>query len=243
MSKASNPTSVRNQLSKELLSLLQVLNDDRTGVIVNPQALSSAANQVKRDSKSPCWGYEIAGFQLKVDIPQNVLPTKCGEWLDILINLDIGGICETDGSASIDKLILNLEISTNTKNNTCSWHFDRHIIDNGMKQKPPLEAHPLYHFQHGGHAMKPLAQYLGNTLLLPAPRLAFPPMDAILSLDFVLSNFAGECWQQLRDDSNYSRLLRDSQTKHWRPYIKKLASWWDEGPKKLDCLELWPHLI
>ena len=243
MSKPSRSRSVRSQISKNLLSLHRVLSEERSGVVVNPEALNSAANQVNRDSKSELWSYEVANLQLKVEIPQNVLPTQCGEWLDISINLDIRGQCEANGSDSITDLILNLEISTNTKSNFCSWHFDRHITENGGGQNLSSEAHPLYHFQHGGHAMKQLAQSLGSTLVLPAPRLAFPPMDAILSLDFVLSNFAGKCWQSLRDDPTYLRLLKESQKKHWQPYLSKLASWWDDGPKQNDCTVLWPHLV
>lgn len=244
MSKSVAPSEVRRRLSKDLLALYQVLKDKRTDVIPDPSSLSSAANQVNRDTKSDRWSYEVAGFLLRVKMPQNSLPSNCGEWLDVTIDLDIGGVCKTDGVAEIDKLVLNLKIETASKGNICSWHFDKHIADAGSTHNVPTEAHPLYHFQHGGHAMKPLADQLGGMLLLPAPRLAFPPMNAILSLDFVLSNFSGHCWQQLRDEPAYIRLLKDSQLIYWRPYVEKIASWWS-GQSKQDpeCQVLWPHLI
>lgn len=244
MSKSVAPSGVRKRLSSELLRLHQVLSEQRTDVISDASPLCSAANQVNRDSKGNRWEYEIAELKLRVKIPQNSLPTSCGEWLNITIDLDIAGACLPDGNAEIDKLILNLKIETATKGNVCSWHFDRHISGDSPTENVLSEAHPRYHFQHGGHAMKPFANNLGGMLLLPTPRLAFPPMNAILSLDFVLSNFSGQCWQQLRDEPTYIRLLRDSQQAYWRPYIEKIASWWSETPKKdNECQDLWPHLI
>ena len=243
MSKSLSPSTVKDRISKDLLSLARVLNEDSSGVVINPDVLRSAANQVKSGSKKGSWSYQVADLQLKVDIPQNILPTRCGEWLDIGLDLDIGGQCVADGSTSITDLILNLKIRTNTQSNFCSWHFDRHITNKSEDRNSSAEAHPLYHFQHGGHAMKKFAESLGSMLLLPAPRLAFPPMDAILSLDFVLSNFSGLCWQQLRDEPTYLRLLKESQKKYWQPYLLRLASWWDDSSQKNDCTQLWPHLV
>lgn len=244
MSKSVAPSDVRKRLSKELLNLYHVLSEQRTDVISDASPLSSAANQVIRTSKGNRWEYEIAELTLQVKMPQKSLPTSCGEWLNITIDLDIAGACLPDGSAEIDKLVLNLRIETATKGNVCSWHFDRHISGDDPTEDVLTEAHPRYHFQHGGHAMEPFADNLGGMLLLPAPRLAFPPMNAILSLDFVLSNFSGQCWQQLRDEPTYVRLLKDSQHAYWRPYIEKIASWWDKAPKKdTECQDLWPHLI
>ena len=242
MSKRTNPASIRSQISSDLLSLIRVLQEDSSGVVVNPDVLTSSANQARRDSKNATWSYEVANLQLRVAVPQNVLPMQCGKWLDILVNLDIEGQCVDSGEDCITALVLNLEIATDTRENVCSWHFDRHIDDGNQQSNIGSEAHPRYHFQHGGHAMKPFSNSLGSTLLLPAPRLAFPPMDAILSLDFVLSNFSGECWQNLRDNPTYVRLLQSSQKKHWKPYINRIASWWSDSPKDKACVDLWPHL-
>lgn len=238
-----NPDRIRSDISRELMSLFQVLNEHSSGVILNPDVLLSAANQVKRASSAPSWSYQIANLQLQVSSPQNVLPSTCGDTLSICLDLDISGHCEDDDTDCVTDLVLNMMISSDT-DHICTWHFDRHIADTANTTQPPKtsEAHPLYHFQHGGNAMKPYAELLGNSLLLPAPRLAFPPLNAILSLDFVLSNFHGEFWNRLREDPTYERLLQASQKQHWKPYIEKLAKWWDLGPKDESCRELWPHL-
>lgn len=241
MGKRLKPDKIRARITNELLALSRVLQEDSSKVVINPEVLMSAANQI-RNSKDTYWSYEVVDLQLRVDIPQNVLPHKCGTELNIHIDLDLSGKYDDVDDDVLTELILQIRIETDTQQNICSWHFDRHI---GVDTDEPEEAHPLYHFQHGGHAMKDIAESLGKTLLLPAPRLAFPPMDAILSLDFVLSNFAGRSWQELRNESTYTRLLEESQKRHWRPYIKQLASWWDLGPKKDRdvTLALWPHLI
>jgi hypothetical protein len=242
MAKRLTPESIKKRIADDLFTLVRVLQDDRSGVVVNPEVLKSAANQILRGSEKKFWSYQVADLQLKVDIPQKVFPENCGKWLNIHIDLDLKGRCDNKADDCLTDLVLQIKIETDTQQNVCSWHFDRHIGDSSDVQG---EAHPLYHFQHGGHAMKDIHGSLGRTLLLSAPRLAFPPMDAVLSLDFVLSNFAGPSWQGLRDESAYVRLLQDSQKLYWQPYIKQLASWWDLGPKndRATIQALWPHLI
>lgn len=242
MAKRISPNVIRQRIFSNLMSLVQILRNDRSGVVINPDTLLSAANQAIKDTKNMNWAYEVADLHLRVNTPQNVFPQGCGgEWLNIYMNLNLRGQCNDELDDGLTDLVLEIRIETESKQNICSWHFDRHIVD--AKSMPPKEAHPLYHFQHGGHAMNDLAESLGKTLLLPAPRLAFPPMDAVLAIDFILSNFAGNCWQKLRDETMYSKLLKEAQYKHWRPYIKRLASWWDQGPRDEKILELWPHLV
>lgn len=98
-------------------------------------------------------------------------------------------------------------------------------------------------FSMGGDQMDEIADSLGKVLLLPAPRMASPPMEAVLCIDFILSNFAGNEWRNLRDDRTYEKLLQEAQFRLWKPYVDRLASWWS-GPKqeKAEILELWPHL-
>lgn len=239
--KKQSPDSVRSVIAGDLLALHRVLCEDTSGVVVNVDGLVAAANAAKRVSKRPSWEYQVSDLHLRAPMPQNALPTNCGAWLNIHVDLDISGGFEAEGTDCITDLVLNLRIETDSRDNVCCWHFDRHVGDDDGQQD--CEAHPLYHFQHGGHAMKDHAELLGRSLLLPSPRLPFPPMDAVLAFDFILSNFAGACWFSFRDDPVYGRLLRDAQKRHWKPYLEKLASWWHAGPKDDHCRTLWPHLI
>lgn len=241
MAKTPTPDLVRSRMSNELLELSNLLGKFASDTVINADVLRSAANAVLRGNKS-LWAYELHGLQLRVDVPQNTLPAACPGPLLLDLNFEIEGTFQfNDGVEFVTKLILELAIRSGSGEHLCAWHFDRHIGDGDA---PPTEAHPLFHFQHGGHAMKPYADFLGSSLLLPTPRLAFPPMDATLAIDFVLSNFSGTSWNGLRDEAVYCRLLRDAQLRYWRPYVLRLAEWWGpQGTKPTEkILALWPQL-
>jgi hypothetical protein len=239
MSKRVKPAEIRRRLSNDLISLSQVLERNIPEIVLNADVLKSSANQCLQD-QGKFWEYQVAGLQLQVDAPQNVLPKGAGKVLNLTIDLDLCGHCDEDLEHCFKSLILKVRIETEDGSNMCSWHFDQHIYDDIDES---VEAHPLYHFQHGGHEMKELADSLGKVLLLPAPRVASPPMEAVLCIDFLLSNFAGNAWQRLREDTTYLRLLKEAQLRLWKPYVERIAAWWVPGPKSSQpILELWPHL-
>lgn len=238
MAKKNTIESVRKDISTSLLALERVLSKSSRGIIINPDVLKSSANAVERKRGADLWAYNVAGLSLRVEVPQNTFPMTCTSPLHITMNLDLEGRLDDGSGDSLTKLILDLGIATASGEHVCAWHFDRHIEGGKV-----TDAHPLYHFQHGGHAMQPHIGHLGRSLLLPAPRLAFPPMDAILSIDFVLSNFSGDCWLELKRDPTYLRLLQASQRQFWKPYLAHLASWWDAPPQnKKHISRLLPHL-
>ncbi|WP_404939286.1 hypothetical protein [Pseudomonas atacamensis] len=239
MAKKISPDAIRRKMSADLLELAQVLTSGMYGVIVNPDVLKSSANTITRQTKGSTWAYKISGLLLRVDVPQSTQPVNCPGPLTIEVGLSLGGDFESEEDQLTD-LILDILIRSSCGTHLCAWHFDRHIEGGNA----PLEAHPLYHFQHGGNAMLPFAGLLGNSLLLPAPRLAFPPMDAVLAIDFVLSNFSGECWSFMRKQPTYLRLIRESQKLLWKPYLQRLANWWDTPQKeeRKKAISLMPHL-
>lgn len=241
MAKNEKPANIRRRITNDLLSLSQVLQTHSSDIILNADVLKSSANQCANHTNNSGWEYQVAGLQLRVKAPQNILPKPSGDWLLVQIDLDVGGGYSDDEDDGLTQLILEIRIETESRQSICAWHLDRHITKDG--DEDPEEAHPLYHFQHGGHAMKGIAESLGRVLLLPAPRLPFPPMDAVLAIDFLLSNFAGKQWKKLRDEPIYERLLREAQYRYWKPYHERLASWWAKGPKSPATTTLLPHLI
>jgi hypothetical protein len=239
MAKRVKPADVRRRLSNDLLNLSLVLGRTSSSVVLNSDVLKSAANQCLQD-RGGFWEYQVAGLMLNVDAPQNVLPKNAGKKLNLTIDLDLCGSYDEESENFFEKLILKVRIETEDGKNMCSWHFDRHIFEEGDESN---DAHPLFHFQHGGHEMKELADSLGKVLLLPAPRMASPPMEAVLCIDFLLSNFAGGEWKALRDDATYLRLLQEAQVRLWKPYVERLSSWWSGGQGTKDSiLKLWPQL-
>lgn len=126
---------------------------------------------------------------------------------------------------------------------SCAWHLDFHLTD--KRDNLPTFIHPKYHFQHGGRLIEELGSIAGPILIIDAPRLAHPPMDAILGIDFVLTNFIERSrLTELREDGQYRNLVKRAQERLWRPYFLSLASVWsgqDQGDWSPD--ELLPQLI
>lgn len=68
---------------------------------------------------------------------------------------------------------------------------------------------------------------LGDVLLLPAPRISYPPMDIVLGIDFILSNFVEKkVYNELRCDPQYKSAVKNAQARLWKPYILSLAHFW-----------------
>jgi hypothetical protein len=90
-------------------------------------------------------------------------------------------------------------------------------------------AHPRYHFQIGGQKVwdRPSHEF-GSQLILETPRIAHPPLDAILAIDFILANYYSETWSNLLDkDGRYADLVETAQEIFWRPYLFAAASKWN----------------
>src|SRR5690606_22254631 len=90
----------------------------------------------------------------------------------------------------------------------------------------PNDCHPIYHLQFGGRKLEKKYLDFGNALILDTPRVVHYPMDVILGVDFVLSNFFSASWRKLRQDGEYVNLVRDYQSYFWKPYAHSNASHW-----------------
>ena len=68
----------------------------------------------------------------------------------------------------------------------------------------------------------------GASLILPSPRIAYPPMDVILGIDFILQNyFPLDKISKLLDESKYREIVFNSQQRLWKPYYISLSSVWN----------------
>lgn len=94
------------------------------------------------------------------------------------------------------------------------------------KSSMPNVLHPMFHMTYGGERIKDME--LGEMLLLSSPRISFPPMDIILGIDFVLSNFLEkESYKnKIINEPQYRTPLRNAQEKYWMPYYVPIANNW-----------------
>ncbi len=244
MAKTPKPEKYRRDLSTSLLLFVEVLNKNST-TCVNPEIIKHAANVcgMNKPNGPDSWGYEVDNLHFRVKAPQKVIPAQGGDLLNVHLDFKIEGRCINEFKSKLTKLEMSLVVSTETNSHISSWHFDQHITSPGSAE--PHDAHPLYHFQYGGKKLSGFQGGVGNLLLLPAPRIGHPPMDIILAVDFVLSNFSGEEWNGLRMNDDYRAKVAGAQEAFWKPYMEDIISWWENGnrPDRSYLRSLWPHLI
>jgi hypothetical protein len=249
----SEAQEVRNDLSQELLTLAEILEVNLPGF--DAGSLRKAANDCKDPTQygRNSWGYEVSTLLFYDYEPSaNIRPeiVKAGEPF-IEVDLKIAGRCEEIDEGTRDPLFeLTFDLliwgEDEERDLLSAWHLDRHIAN---EEDQMYSDHPIYHFQFGGERMWEQIDDYGGVLLPESPRVAYPPMDAVLATNFVLANFFGDEWKSLvgeNGDSEYLKLLSDAQNRFWRPYSQALSAAWQPGPfAKQDWSPavIWPQLV
>jgi hypothetical protein len=245
MKKKIKPEAFRKQLAAELRQLVSVLDRNASEVCFDTGPISQAAS-VCANSKPygpDSWGYQVDDLRFRVKTPQKVIPNSVGDYLNLVMNFKIQGKCSEQLTDLIKLLEFTIVVTSDDGAYLSSWHFDKHIVSDDGGDGEPDDAHPLYHFQYGGKNLAPLGGNHGGILILPSPRIGHPPMDVVLAVDFVLSNFAGIHWKDLRELSDYSKRLSEAQDKYLKPYVESMLSWWNIGRESEFVKSLWPHLV
>lgn len=97
-----------------------------------------------------------------------------------------------------------------------SWHLDYE------PDEPNRNIHPLFHLNFGGNKMKEIkenvsAEY-GNLLLMSAPRWNYYPMDAVLGIDLIFSNFLKRDEYVKLCTGKYKQAVENSKIRLWKSY-------------------------
>jgi hypothetical protein len=159
------------------------------------------------------------------DVPRNTKPKV--SFLDILLDVTYMETNNTDIPISHYSFRITALGQSHEGLFQSSWHLD--YDDNDGQEY----IHPYFHLTWGGDILKDLN--LGNVLLLPTPRISYPPMDVVLGIDFVLSNFVKvDIYRQIQNDSQYKAAVKNAQEKYWKPYMLSLAHHWCNN----NCLKM-----
>lgn len=239
----------KEALAAELRVVAQVLQDE--DLIREQQPLLIAATDAARariEKDRNRWHYRCEELVLIVDQEhlqhyRNTRPVGLQE-LEIELTIDATGTYQARPSLAdpFTSLQVDCVIKAHAKGESfvCSWHLDRNVGDSEDASKHFV--HPCYHFQYGGYR---LPDDLGRLLFVEPPRIAHPPLDAILAIDFVLTNYFPDTWRTLRQEGGrYSRIVRQAQHRCWRPYAKAGVSRWSgEGTPLWPAESIWPQLI
>jgi hypothetical protein len=246
------PETVRAQRASELLRFSQLL--DRSRVFVDSSPLQVAAARCrteKPNGNAEMWGYSLQNLLFRnVASRRHLRPSKVDS-LTVSLSVTIAGHCITDDPDCdpLSRLEVNFDIRGIKAETSliATWHLDRHIFDQG--DNPSDEGvHPLYHFQFGGrktwHEYDNGSLNFGSALFLDPPRLPHPPMDAVLAIDFVLSNFDWGTWNKLTQQGEYRNLVREHQRRFWQPYARTCAAWATTLDRShWSVRSLWPQVI
>lgn len=125
-----------------------------------------------------------------------------------------------------------------------SLHFDRHI-EPEKGDADSIEPHPIYHFQFGGNKLQNSVNNLGDTFFFDAPRIMHHPMEFILGVDFLLSSFLPVAWNELQQESGYTKIIKRYQRYFVYPYFKSIYSHFDDSHQNGDWppQKIYPQLV
>lgn len=233
--KRGNTTSFKNARKREV--------NDYLGLIT-PHNISYSKLDFKENLPDDLWGYHIDGLRIPIDINtiRHMRPTGFSS-AEIIVDLDIeskisewSNLNDPFTQLSFRTLLKGVNKITN-KNHYLNFHIDRH---NGTETK---EIHPLYHLQYLQNAKNKEKDDFchGDSLQLDIPRMMHFPMELILGVSFVLSNFSPEIYSKLIQERGYHKLSKEYQEKVWRPYINSLNDFWTAQPNnwvwnpRLNC--------
>lgn len=197
--------------------------------------------------------YDSAGLELKFntkDLPRHLSHSNIDNLrLYFSVDLNIDYIKIEENKDPFEKLEFNIYaygVNKNNKNGSelvYSLHFDRHIFEEGDHSSK--EVHPMYHFQFGGRKLKEKKIDMGQALFFDAPRIMHHPMDFILGLDFVLSNFFPQIWEKIKQEGEYINILKKYQEYFILPYYKSIVSYFDRTINQIPwcAQEIYPQLV
>jgi hypothetical protein len=244
-------SALREDLATDLLNLGPILVDH--GLCGDPGPLYRAASECLRCSGDD-WRYSISGLILQVGDGIKGIP-PLSAMLACRLDVTVVGLCSRNGQAGDPLRAHAVEIETKLVDSSGhthvqTWHFDRHIGEVGTPQ--PELSHPRYHFTYGGRALERHLSTKGfshfdGILLLDTPRIASPPFDGSLAIDFVISNFAGGKCASIRSKTEYLTIIAKAQRRLWHPYVAALNTHWDKNAPLVKVLpwkssDVWPQI-
>ncbi|MGD1456755.1 hypothetical protein [Vibrio harveyi] len=225
-------------LINEMANLLR-----EKGFVVSTKPLESVIDQVEMwtpSGKHPL-RYSLRGLEFVNITPQYI---RGNEWLDKLtlrLDADVTVTKDEFTFENVKELTINIHYDAQHCDGfPCkgAWHLDLHIPASQTQSKKtkktetvePFDVtkfmHPDFHFHHGGNKLNALESY-GNIILLDTPRVMHHPLDIILAIDFVVSNFVfAESWNDLRSEVRYKKIIEQAQESWWKPYYEALGSYW-----------------
>lgn len=222
----------REERARELERMAKLL-EKIFGVDVNTTSVYTALKQLKDENSvlslksggtNPnVWGYDIVDFEIPLDTLKHVQPpsvTKGKVRLNLIVRADVNSW----GNMIDPFLELNFKVDIKGIGNRV-YHFGFHI-DRHDLTLPQAEPHPVYHIQYKSNPSNSKSFDYGETMFIDTPRLLHFPLDFILGIGFLTSNFFPTAFDCLCDEREFVKLSNQYQEKIWKPYYHTIANHW-----------------
>lgn len=236
----------RKKLMQRVLSLKTILENERYRICTNPEVLAMAIKDLTSPSQSgrTSWRYKLEGLQFECVYEGGSQPISKDLQLKIQLAMTAAGNIENPAHDPFNELAINFIVSTDFKGQVHmdTWHFDRHIVNEDSCE--PTDVHPYYHLQRGGKELHHLKNDIGKTLVIEPPRIAQPPLDVVLAVDYLISNYAGYAWRDLQGLTEYRSLVRECQDDLWKPYVVTIHEYFKTpiAGRSIEARKLLPNL-
>lgn len=245
----------REEMASDLLLLAKLLEKHYldTGNIRKAASQLKEVNFVPKIQQKDDVNYNYLGYDVSdinfffINPPSHTHPDGLE---NITLHFDINLIKEytRDRTYTYSDPLKHLEFNIvvigfkDGKEHIISYHLDRHpeCIDD------PIEAHPKYHFQFGGRKLDKRGKDFGQSIILDSPRIMHYPMDIVLGIDFIVSNFFPEVWRELKKENDYVSIISEYKNKFLKPYFCSLANHWNgmiNGESSWNSEQICPQLV
>lgn len=232
MAVSSKNMSFRNERAKDLRQLSQLLSRI-VGGDVTTSVLETVISQLQNKDFIPklkdgstnenIWGYDIEDFKMPLDTLSHVKPQDITKG-EVILNMKLRAKIEHWNTFNdpFVELAYNVMIKgVGEKTYHFGFHIDKHIGNTNTK-----EPHPIYHLQYNFNPTKSNNRNLGDLFYIDTPRIMHKPVDFILGIGFLTSNFYPIAFESLKDEREFVKLQQSYQTAIWKPYFHTLANNW-----------------
>ncbi len=223
-------------IARDLYEMAELLLSYK--LVKDAGAIYAASQKVRTTSTRESWKYACNNLTFSINNSiSGTIPVGVN-YLEVIFNISIEGkyIQEKIYQNPVNALQFDIELhGLNDKSPSLygAWHLDKHIFQAG--DGPNKFIHPEFHFTFGGNKMELMGDVFGDCLIISSPRLAHPPMDAVLGIDFIIQNYVSyETRKHIVQDPRYRQLVYHSHLRLWRPYFSSLFKAWHE----FDDLEI-----
>lgn len=238
MAVSAKNMAFRNARASELRQIAEALDKHLCGK-TNTHHIYNAITSLNNKEAIPIlkdgstdeniWGYDIDDFELPVDTIKHIKPDDIKNAKAIL-NLKLRA--DISKWHSFEDPLIELSFNVTLKGvGKTTYHFGFHI-DKHTSSTHSDEPHPIYHLQYNLNPRKSPNPDLGEIFFLDTPRIMHKPLDFILGIGFLTSNFFPTVYNILLEDPNFRRIFKDYQIIFWKPYFHTLANHWKPFEEK-----------